>query len=132
MTEKITRSYIGEYFDICDAGFAYTESNKAFEIYSSTHSAVQCVVNVVNESYCYIGDSIDDAVEKFKSGLTALSMAAKQKKAEGCEPGEGRLILQSRRPVEISEREDGKIQLSWRGRFDNIPPQCNAILIMVH
>ena len=118
-----------QYFDFNESGFTLTESSKAYEIYASTHPEFDLSVRVVNESYGILGDSIDEVVDKFKDILKALGVAASHKRAECCDVGEGTLILQSRKLVEITQREDGKVRLSWRGKLDRIPSQCNAILI---
>ncbi len=120
---------IGEYLDWSKSGFKLTQSNKAYEGYASTHPEFDCSVRVVNESYGILGDSIDEVVDSFKDTMQALRVAAMHKRAEGCDVGEGTLILQSRQLVEIMKREDGKIRLRWRGKLDRIPAQCNAILI---
>ncbi len=125
----ISATPVREYFDWIKSDFTLTSSLKVWEEYASTHPEFDWTVRVTNESYGIIGGSIDEVVDSFKDTMTALGMVARHKRAEGCDVGEGILILQSRQLVQIMRREDGRVILKWRGKLDRIPAQCNAMLI---
>lgn len=125
----ISVTHAGKYFDWKKSEFVLTLSSKAWEEYVSTHPEFDWSVIVTNESYGILGDSVDEVVDSFKNTMKALGTVAGHKRAQGCDVGEGTLILQSRQLVEIMKREDGKVRLRWRGKLDRIPTQCNAMLI---
>ena len=91
------------------AGVDVVPSTKAYELYTGG-------LTIVNEAYSIIGGSSDDVCREFVGLLDGLMLAALHTKLEGFDVGEGKIVVQDRCKVRLTELDDGRFNIFWRGK----------------
>ena len=110
------------------ASYTYVPSNKAYEMYRPTDDSIlrEGSIHVVNVSYVFVGARLD-ITRQLEELVKGLLRTTPHVKIEGCEVGEGELILQDRMEPRFTLREDGKLDLWWRGCVSRLPPGYKVI-----
>jgi len=110
-------------------GFEINQSIRAFELYKDCDDA-QCnpsTVAEINKMYAFgsAGDNADRRVLRcITNTILSLMVKAISTKVEGCSIGDGKLVIQERRPIIIEDDLDfgfdKRRALYWRGSIFRI------------